>query len=280
MIVLFLVLCCFVLSSGCATLGEYNPATGKKEFILIPTDSEVDMGKSIHQQIIQEFGSAEEGPQAAYIKLIGARVARISDRQDYTYHFYLLKAKELNAFTTPGGNVYFFQGLLDKLDSDDEIAAVLAHEIGHCAARHTIKKYQASLGYNLIGSLIFSQVKLGETAKQTASLAANTAVQLAMTAYSRHDEYEADRLGIKYMYLAGYRLDGMINTLEILKKASQGSKPPLILSTHPYVEDRIKVAKAKLAWPRFGRLKLQITNYKLQTIFSRFFITMMSIINL
>ena len=243
---LLLQTCCSLWLSGCATMGEFNPATGRREFILIPTDTEVDMGKSIHQQIIQEFGGTEDGVQAHHIQLIGERVARISDRQDYAYHFYLLKKKELNAFTTPGGNVYFFRGLLDKIDSDDEIAAVLAHEIGHCAARHTIKKYQASLGYNLIGSLVFSQVKMGEMAKQTASLAANAAVQLAMSAYSRHDEYEADKLGVKYMYLAGYHLDGMIKTLEMLERESKGNKPPLMLSTHPYLEDRIKAVKDEI----------------------------------
>ena len=70
-----------------------------------------------------------------------------------------MNGKDINAFTTPGGNVYFFVGLLNKLTTDDQIAAVLAHEIGHCAARHTIKKYQAQLGYNLIGSIIFSQMR-------------------------------------------------------------------------------------------------------------------------
>lgn len=231
---------------GCATLGEFNAATGRKEFILIPTDAEVSMGKNIHQEIVGQYGLSRQQDQINRIRSIGQRLAKVSDRQDYQYNFFLVNGKDINAFTTPGGNVYFFIGLLSKLTTDDQVAAVLAHEIGHCAARHTIKKYQAQLGYNLIGSIIFSQIGMSEGAKAATQLASNTAMQLAMTAYSRQDEYEADRLGVKYMYLAGYNLNGMIETLQVLEKESHGAKPPLILSTHPYVEDRIKAATEEI----------------------------------
>lgn len=235
-----------LILGGCATLGQYNPATGRSEFIFIPTDTEVDMGKSIHEEIVKQYGLSGDTAQTERIRRIGNKLAKISDRQDYQYHFYLLNSKDINAFTTPGGNIYFFTGLLNALKSDEEIAAVLAHEIGHCSARHTIKKYQAALGYNLIGSLVFSQVQMGDAAKQTLSLASNTAVQLAMSAYGRQDEYQADRLGIKYMYLAGYDLNGMIKTLQALEKESKGQRPPLILSTHPYAEDRIQAAEEEI----------------------------------
>ena len=234
-----------IFLAGCATLGEYNPATERREFIMIPTDSEVSMGKSIHQEILQEFSLSKNMLQTQRVQAIGQRLSRVSDRQDYAYHFYLVEKDDINAFTTPGGNIYFFTGLLDKLKTDDQIAAVLGHEIGHCAAKHTIKKFQAAMGYNLIGSIIFSQIS-SEAARSTASLAANTAMQLATSAYGRQDEYQADLLGLKYMSLAGYSLNGMIETLQVLEKESHGAKPPLILSTHPYAEDRIKVVKEEI----------------------------------
>ena len=240
-------LCFAFLLTGCAALGEYNPATGRQEFIIIPTDAEVAMGKKIHEQIATTSGVIERGKESERIRVIGARLARISDQQDYAYRFYLINQKDINAFTTPGGNVYFFKGLLGKLSTDDQVAAVLAHEIGHCAARHTVKKFQASLGYSLIGSLVFSQLKMGEETKAMTRMASNTAVQLAMSAYSRQDEYEADRLGVKYMSLAGYNLNGMIETLQILKRESQGKEPLLILSTHPYLDDRIRAVKKEIS---------------------------------
>lgn len=241
---LFFELIFIVFVAGCSTL--YNPATGRKEFILIPTDYEISMGKNIHSQIVSEYGISSRQADKERLARIGQRLVKVSDRQDYEYHFYLLDKKDINAFTTPGGNIYFFSGLLDKLKTDDEIAAVLAHEIGHCAARHTIKKYQAALGYNLVGSLVFSQINMNDTAKGTAALAANVAMELAMSGYSRQDEYEADRLGVKYMYLAGYDLNGMIETLEVLKRESSGTSAPLILRTHPYLEDRLKAVREEI----------------------------------
>ena len=231
---------------GCSTLGTYNPATGRREFIAIPTDVEVSMGRDIHTQIVSQYSLTQRKEQLAQLNRIGQRLAQVSDRQDYEYHFYLLENKDLNAFTTPGGNVYVFTGLMDKLQTSDEIASVLAHEIGHCAARHTIKKFQATIGYNLIGSIILGQADIGEQTKRIAALGSNVIMQLAMSAYGRQDEYEADRLGLKYMDLAGYDLQGMIKVFEVLKQESEGSRGPLILRTHPFVEDRIEMAKKEI----------------------------------
>ena len=239
----FLILTVFFLS-GCATV--YNPATGRREFIMIPTDQEVAMGKNIHQQITQEMGLSRDAYKLGKLRGIGERLAKVSDRQDFKYNFFLVDKKDLNAFTVPGGNIYFFNGLFDKLQGDDEVASVLAHEIGHCAARHTIKKFQAALGYDLLSSLIFGSVPMGEGVQTAAGIAAGTAMNLAMSAYGRKDEYEADRLGIKYMYLAGYSPDGMIKVLKLLKQESQDRGAPLILRTHPFLEDRIKAVEEEI----------------------------------
>src|SRR3990167_1010266 len=223
---------------GCTTM--YNPATGREEFIMISTPSEVAMGKSVHESIIRKYKLSRDPAQIDRVRRIGERAAKVSDRQDYEYHFYLIEEDEMNAFTTPGGNIYVYTGLLEKLKNDDQVASVLAHEIGHCAARHTVKKFQAALGYDLISSLIFGSVPMGEGVQTAAGIAAGTAMNLAMSAYGRKDEYEADRLGIKYMYLAGYSPDGMIKALKLLKQESQDRGAPLILRTHPFFEDRIK----------------------------------------
>ena len=237
----------FVLfAAGCGTVGTYNPATERKELIFIPTDYEVQMGKQIHQQITAQYKFSTRADAVARVERIGQKVSQVSDRQDFEYHFYLIEKDELNAFTVPGGNVYIFSGLLDKLHSDDEIAAVLGHEVGHCAARHTIKKFQAAMGYNLLGDLVLSRVAKDATARQLASMSSNAVMQLVFSAYGRQDEYQADHLGLKYMDLAGYKLEGMLQTFEVLKNASKGPRPPLILQTHPYIEDRITAVKKEI----------------------------------
>jgi len=230
--------------TGCASLGTYNPATGRKEFIFISTPEEISLGNNLHQQLSQQFELSDQGKDYERINRIGQRLARVSDRQDYKYQFFLIKKDELNAFTTPGGRIYVFSGLIDKLTSDDQIASVLAHEIGHCAARHTVKKFQAAMGYDLIGSIILGQV--GEGAKEIASMSSNMIMGLVFSAYGRQDEYEADRLGIKYLHQAGFDPDATIVTLQILQQESKGVGAPTVLRSHPHIPDRIEAAKREI----------------------------------
>ena len=233
--------------SGCAGLMTYNPATGRNEFIAISTSSEVAMGKEIHSQLSRQYKLSTDQTRLERVNRIGQRLARISDRQDFAYHFYLIEKDEMNAFTTPGGNIYFYSGLLNKLSSDDEIAAVLAHEIGHCAAKHTVKKYQAAMGYDLIGNILFSAIGVDDQVRQVATMGTNQLMNLVFSAYGRQDEFQADQLGLKYMNLAGYKLEAMIETFEVLKKESKGPRVPLILRSHPYLDDRISMVRQEIA---------------------------------
>ena len=228
---------------GCAT---YNAATGRQEFIVIPTNTEVSMGREIHQQLLEQNKLSNDPGLTARVNRIGAKISQVSDRQDYAYHFYVIEKDDLNAFTTPGGNVYVYTGLLKKLSSDAEIAAVLAHEVGHCAAKHTIKKFQAAMSYNILESVLFSASGMGDAAKQIAAMGSGAVTTIIFSAYGRGDEFQADLLGVKYMSLAGYDLNGMIQTLEVLRKESKGPQVPLILRTHPYLEDRIAAVKKEI----------------------------------
>ena len=241
---LFLVLI-GVFLAGCSTV--YNAATGHNEFIMVSTPEEVSMGKSAHQGVPQANTLSTDQTVISRINTIGQRLARFSDRQDYPYNFYVIEQDDLNAFTVPGGNVYIYSGLVKKLKTDDQIASVLAHEIGHCAARHTIKKFQAALGYNLIGGLVLSALQVDSGTKQLAAMGSNTVMGLVFSAYGRQDEYQADQLGVKYMALAGYDPRGSIEALEVLRNEMKNDrKVPLILRSHPYLEDRIEQVKKEI----------------------------------
>ncbi len=243
------IVCCLLsvvfLLSGCASLGTYNPATGRNEFIFISTPQEISLGNDVHQKLTDEFEFSDQTAKAEKIRRIGRALAKVSDRQDYEYHFFFVEKDELNAFTTPGGNIYIFSGLAEKLKTDDQIASVLAHEIGHCAARHTVKKYQAALGYNLVGGIVLGQVG-GEKAQEIASMSSNMIMNLVFSKYGRQDEYEADRLGVKYLRLAGYDPKASIETLEILQKESKDPGGPTVLRTHPHLPDRIRAVKEQI----------------------------------
>jgi len=230
--------------TGCASLGTYNPATGRKEFIFISTPEEISLGNNIHQQLMQQYNLSNQTAKAERVRRIGQRLAQVSDRQDYQYEFFLIDKDEMNAFTIPGGRIYIFSGLMDKLDTDDQIASVLAHEIGHCSARHTVKKFQAAMGYDLIGSIILGQV--GNGAKEIASMSSNMIMSVVFSAYGRQDEYEADRLGIKYLHLSRYDPNASVTTLKVLLDESKGAGAPTVLQSHPHLSDRIKAAEVEI----------------------------------
>lgn len=135
-------------------------------------------------------------------------------------------------------------GLMD-IASDDELACVLAHEIGHVAARHSVKKLQAVLGYQLIAGII-----LGASGNQAMSQAIDVVFNVASMGYSRKDELLADRLAVKYAKKAGFNPYGMITFFEKLKQEAQKKGPDLnlaFLSSHPPIEERIKQAKNEIA---------------------------------
>ena len=212
---------------------------------MISTPSEVEMGKSIHESITRQYKISRNLSQTDRVRRIGERVSKVSDRQDYEYHFYVLEDDEMNAFTTPGGNVYIYTGLLEKLKSDDQIASVLAHEVGHCAARHTVKKFQAALGYNLVSTIVLNSIGEG-TARQITELSSNAVMSIVFSAYGRQDEYQADQLGVKYMYRSCFNPQAAVETFKILEADSKGPDVPLILRSHPYLHDRIHMAEEQI----------------------------------
>lgn len=215
----------------------------------VSTSSEVQMGEKSNRDILSKQGAIEGTDDAKRLDAIGQRLARVCDRKDLQYHFHLVESDELNAFTVPGGHIYFYTALFHALAADDEIAAVLAHELGHCTARHIIKRFEASVGYNIVRAVAVNAIAWKVPVPGLSSavgLGADGAMKLATGAYSRHDEYEADRLGIKYLYLAGFDLDAMIKMFEVLQAADKGHGPPLILRTHPFLKDRIAAAKREI----------------------------------
>lgn len=144
--------------------------------------------------------------------------------------------------------MYIFRGLYDKLD-DDELAAVIAHEIGRVAARHIVKKMQVSLGYQLLSTIALIAYTQGHDDKNKkragyVAYAGATAFNLVQLGYSRQDKYEADELSIKYSKAAGFDPDGMRRALEALRsEENKGIPVPYILRSHPYIDQRIERLK-------------------------------------
>ncbi|MDD5098077.1 MAG: M48 family metallopeptidase, partial [Candidatus Omnitrophica bacterium] len=175
---------------------------------------------------------------------IGKKIAAVSDRKEIDYHFFVLDENDVNAVSLPGGYVYIFKGLIDKVSSDDELAGVIAHEVGHIVARHSIKKLQALQGYSILRILVAAAPSSGE-----AGNAADAAFTEMLLGYSREDELLSDQLGARYAKKAGYDPQAMITFLKKLQEINKRAplQPKSYYSkTHPYVPDRIRVVKEEL----------------------------------
>jgi len=225
---------------GCATV--YNPATQKKEFIIFDTKTEVSLGKSFNKQIEKEYELLDDEILNNRLQEIGNRVSGVSDRQDLKYHFFIVADDQLNAFALPGGFIYINKAVLD-IATDDELACVLGHEIGHVAAKHSMKKLQAVLGYQILINTAFN--------KSSVDLIKSIDIvfNIVSLGYSREDERLADKLGVKYARKAGYNPEAMISFFYKLRDEAKKASPHfnlVFLSSHPPIEERIKNVKQEI----------------------------------
>jgi predicted Zn-dependent protease len=231
-----------LILSGCTTI--YNPATQRRESFLIDTKSEIALGKDLDAQIQNKLKILHNSQIQSRLDAIGSQIARVCDRQDVVYYFKIIRDKELNAFSIPGGFVYVNSALMN-ISSDDELACVLAHEIGHIAARHSVKRLQVVLGYQMIAN-----IALGLSGQYDLGRAMDVVFNLASLGYSRKDEFLADNLAVKYASKAGFNSYGMVTFFEKLKKEqeSRGSGARLVfLSSHPDINERIKNAQNQIS---------------------------------
>jgi MAF protein len=238
---LFLVVSAFFILSGCST--EYNLATKQEEKYYYSTDKEVRMGKAIDLQVQKEYKFTNDPLLQKRVEDIGKKIAAVSDRKEIDYYFQVLEDEQVNAVSLPGGYVYVNSGLLEKVSNDDELACILAHEIGHIVARHSIKKLQAMQSYSILRLLVAVAPGTGDV-----GTAADVAFTQFLLGYSREDELLADQLGARYAKLAGYDPHGMVTFLTKLQEINR--RMPLreksYYKTHPYVPDRIRVVKQEI----------------------------------
>ena len=233
-----------LLLSGCATV--YNPATQRKEVILINDATEVSLGRNVAAELAKKQKIYRDAADLGRVRWMGRRIALVCDRTNIPYEFNVIDDPELNALSLPGGFVYINKGLLDKLN-DDERAFGLWHEVGHVAAKHAVKKVQSGMAFQLIIALALAGAggKNQEAASSIAD-ASGTVYNLISLGYSRQDEYFADKLGVRYAWRAGFAPGSAITALEKIKQAEQPNKILGYLRTHPYIEDRIRALRTEI----------------------------------
>jgi len=219
------------------------------DIIPMSSDKEIIIGANLAKQVEKQFNDVDDPLVQKRFEDIGRRLVKVCDRQDLVYHFKVLKAKEetdeyLNAFTLPGGYIYIFDRLLNVMETDDKIAAVTAHELAHNSARHHIKRMQGNMGASLLMVLAVATAKDGRELSR-----ANEALGHLMSAYSREDEFEADRLSVKYMKKADFDPNGVVESLETLKgiRIEGKERKYMYFKGHPYLSERIAEARSAVS---------------------------------
>lgn len=232
-----------------------NPATGKLQLDLLSESQEVEMGKQAKAEAEQSLGLYKENAKLTeYVADLGKRLAKHSGRPNLPWSYEIVDDSSVNAFALPGGPVFITRGILGYLDSEGELAAVMGHETGHIAARHSAnqlsKAQVAQLGLG-IGSVL--SPTLGSLAQ-----VAGAGLQLLFLKYSRDDETQADELGFRFMTKAGYDPRQMIPLFQMLDgvtKAAGGGKTPDWLQTHPNPGNRLEATQQRLKTEIKGSLE-------------------------
>jgi predicted Zn-dependent protease len=208
---------------------------------------EVEIGSEMHQQMMAEGAAYDDPELQAYVNRVGQRLVANSDKPDMAFTFTVIDSPDINAFALPGGYIYVNRGLLAYLDSEAEMAGVLAHEIGHITGRHHGRRQTADITNKVIATTAYILTGSGDLADASQMYGAEL-----VSGYGRDMELEADGLGAEYMYKSGYDPDALLEVIGVLKDQEQFQRVSAksggkkigtyhgLYATHPRNDQRLK----------------------------------------
>jgi predicted Zn-dependent protease len=225
---------CLGLFAGCAT----NPATGRRQLMLVSEGQEAAMGKDADNEFHGLYGDFESPSVQAYVESVARPLAGASERPGLPWTFRVVDDPQVNAFALPGGYVYVTRGILAHMNSEAELAGVLGHEIGHVTARHSASAQSKQL-LGMVGLGV--GMILSPTLRQGGD-ALSAAFGLVFLKFGRDQESQADQLGLRYIVRKDYQPEKMLDVFRMLDgvtAASGGDRLPNWLSTHPAPPNRL-----------------------------------------
>lgn len=214
--------------------------TTRPSLNILSTQQEIELGRQVAAEVEKKEKLLADPDIQAYVRQIGQRLSRVSPRLDLNYTFKVIDAPDtVNAFALPGGFMYVYTGLMKLCENEAELASVMAHEMGHVAARHHGESLTRQYGIDIIRRIL-----LGDEPNATVQLVADVLGTAHVMRFSRANEREADRLGMEMLFRAGYRPEAMVTFMHKLlaEERKHGGRTWLpIFASHPPTEERLRL---------------------------------------
>ncbi|MDA0705635.1 MAG: M48 family metalloprotease [Proteobacteria bacterium] len=255
-----LVVAVAILAAAASADDIQLPDMGSPADAILSKSTEAQIGRAIMRDI-RNSGMIVEDPQVAeYINEIGHRIAVQANDGDYSFSFFVVNDSRINAFALPGGFIGVHTGLIEASRNEDELAGVLAHEVAHVTQRHIARAVHASSRQSMLSTALMLGAMIlgaaggdGDVVQAGVAVAQGTAAQQQIN-FTRSNEYEADRIGIRALAEAGFDPHGMDSFFEVMSRQETSSpdrRLPDFLRTHPVTTARISEAKSRAAdYPR------------------------------
>ena len=210
---------------------------------LMTPSEEAKMGAEVLEQIKKNLPLVHDERIVEYINGVGRDILRHVGYRDFGFEFFVVDDSSLNAFAIPGGYVFINRGLIQMMDGESELAAVLSHEVGHVQARHIARRIEETTPLNIatMAGTLLAILAGGGKAAGAIAISAAAASMTYQLQYSRQNEEEADRLGMKYLADSGYDISASVSVFQkmVQSRFMNTEGIPTYLSTHPGLNDRI-----------------------------------------
>lgn len=233
---------------GGLTLSALPLLTGEAEADMFKPSpaQQIKLGDQAAAQVLQKYREVKDD-RAREFNRVGTKLVDAlspTDRGTWNYTFRMIDSKDVNAFALPGGNMFMFTGLMDRIKSSSELAAVTGHEMTHVRMQHWANAYAGQQKRQVGAGILLGLFHAGRGVQTLAGLGE----QLYSLRFSRSEEDQADAGGLENMAAAGFNLNGMIDLFNTLQQATGGkSGGPEFLSDHPLTTERIKHTEQRIA---------------------------------
>lgn len=227
-------------AAGCA----YNESLGRNQFLIVDDSALIQQSNAAWAETLKSQKVSTNAAQNERVRRVGGRIVQAAGLAGRSWDYAVFEDAGPNAFVLPSGQIGVTTGLLKLVQNDDQLAAVLGHEVGHVVARHAAERYSTQSTTGLVLGAV--QSRAGDYSQAVGALGGMGAQFGLLLPFSRNHELEADRLGVDYMAAAGYRPSESLALWRLMAQQRQSGAPEFA-STHPSDQTRITALQQYIA---------------------------------